>query len=423
MGISRFHIIFVAPAATIPRRPGAAFTSGVAQHALRAAEILAAADTRISFLLSRHDPHLSKPTLTHSQVFGRYPALLLHLPPDTPTIAATFEQAIGLLASETRREQLVLYHQSSATLPYAPAAQAAIVTHHIPFVRHVAQEAGWAAADAAFTSDGQPDPFAGTGTWDLLASQDRGLRILHEHPHIVCAEISTLQIRWLGRQGITYDRLIALPRPLASPPSGPTADLPVTLAPLVNEPGPIALTAVARLSQFKNVELFVQGCCLALENGVIRHAALIGGDPVDDERQRLAALVPTHLRERFTFCARVSHQTLVGDIFGPLAGRAVFVCSSWFDLVPYTALEAARAGLCVLVPDLPTVGARDDLPSRYRFHPTPQGLTHRLQTVQADRHGIPAFAPTAALIRRATADEAFLAAFTALCDHARSVCC
>jgi glycosyltransferase involved in cell wall biosynthesis len=279
----------------------------------------------------------------------------------------------------------------------------AVVTHHGPFVADVVESIGPELAARAFE-------------WDhakiehLAAVQRAGLDVVRANKRIICAEISPIQMRRLCREGVAHERVMAIAQPVECPVT--TAALPGALQAALAPAGPIAVTAVSRLDQFKNVELFVRGCIAALQRGHLAAALVVGGFPTDPERDRLAALVPESLHDRVYFHPRISHESLAGDLFYRIAGRGVFVCSSRFDLVPYTVLEAARTGLCTIVPDLPSVGAREYLPEPFRFPATPRGLAEALERIGPM---MTTFAPVAAAIRRATGDAAFLAGFRKAC--------
>ncbi|MEV8597796.1 hypothetical protein [Streptomyces sp. NPDC052012] len=394
----------------VPDEPDAPFLYGVVQHALRAADILQRGGGQAAFVLYRRRDELSRPRLSRTRVLGRHPAVTVefHYGMAEADVTDAFRAAIGQAVEARRETSPVAYYQTSAVLPYAPPEFDSLVTHHSPFVGHVAEAIGWPAARLAFD-------------WDhakarhLHDVQQRGLDVVRRREAVVCAEISPLQVRRLRAEGIPAGRVTALAQPLDG--ALGRAPLPAELGALREESGLVAVTAVSRLDHFKNVELFVDGCRVAIENGHLGRAVVIGGFPQDAERERLRARLPRELREAFVFTPRMSRDTLVGRVFPSLAGNGVFVCSSRFDLVPYTALEATRSGLCTLAPALAGVGVQEMLPEAYRFQATPAGLADCLKRLAHDPSGIRDFAATSAGIRRATSDEAFLAGFRDACGR------
>lgn len=394
----------------IPERRDSPYIYGVVQHALRAADILSAHGARVSFILYERVDGIGAPKLRCHEILGQFPAVTVsfHFDMEAETLTRAFREAVCTVSGRRSDSSPLVYYQTSAVLPFAPIEFDCVVTHHSPFVLHVADVIGWPLTHKAFE-------------WDhakvehLLHVQEEGLAIVRARDRIICAEISPLQVQWLQAEGVPPERIVALAQPLACPLQ--PASLPAALVELLGTSGLIAVTAVSRLDDFKNVELFVRGSCLALENGDLARAAVIGGFPRDVERERLRALVPSRFRETFLFEPRISHAALAGHLFHDLAGRAVFVCSSRFDLVPYTALEAARAGLCTVVADVQSVGARAYLPERYRFRPTPEELAACLKRFRHEPTELGGFERTGLQIRRATSDEAFLSGFHNVCTR------
>ncbi|MFH8838074.1 glycosyltransferase [Streptomyces sp. NPDC017868] len=394
----------------LPQGRHAPYLYGVVQHAVRAADILHLNGGRVAFVLYRRRDGLRRPRVRPLHVFGRYPAVSLefHYGMTDAELTDAFRTAIRAAGGEEGEPSPVVYYQTSAVLPYAPPEFDSLITHHSPFVTHVAEAIGWPAAQQAFD-------------WDhakarhLQHVQQRGLDVVRRRERLLCAEISPLQVRRLRAEGVPAGRVTALAQPLDG--AVGRARLPEELAGLPLSSGLLAVTAVSRLDHFKNVELFVAGCRLAIENGDLARAVVIGGFPEDAERERLRASIPRELRERFVFTPRTGRDALVGRFFPSLAGKAVFVCSSRFDLVPYTALEAARSGLCTVVADVGSVGVQEMLPEQYRFQATPAGLADCLKRLAHDPSGIRDFSGTSAEIRHATSDGAFLSGFRELCGR------
>ncbi|MEX5712363.1 hypothetical protein AB1484_29810 [Parafrankia sp. FMc6] len=411
-------LVLVLDASFIPANRDLPYVNGIAAHAIHCADIIAASGVRVSFILHSYTEGITAPAVRETRILDQYPAVVVEFDVDIPTepVARAFECALNIVAAPTRTEFPMVYHQSLTMIPFTSIDSRAIVTNHTPFVRHVADWASWTMARRTFTPDAAT-PLGPRKFEDLLDAEDRGLAALREREYIMCAEISALQVSWLRSQGIHPRRISEIPRPLELPAVNDVDTPPQPLQGLLATADVTAVTAVSQLNHFKNVELFVLGCCLALDSGDIDFAVMVGGPERDTERERIRQLVPGHLKDVFAFFPRLGHQALVRDLFRGLAGRGIFVCSSRFDLVPYTALEAARAGLCTIVADLPTVGARESVPDRYRFRPTPAGLAACLRRVAVEEDGISDFSPIAAAIRQETADDTFLTAFDNLCSR------
>ena len=407
-------VVIVMNARFVPRTRDGPYLYGVVQHAIRVADVLTGAGICVGFVLYERVAGLAMPSRRTTTILRTYPAVVVRFDfaMTEDSVQDAFEQAVSVLerrpAWRADGRPALLYFQTSAVLPFAPPGRAVTVTHHAPFVAQVTDVLGAATASEAFDWD---HPKFG----HLARSQAAGLDYLAAHPDALCLEISAIQERFLQAAGIRARRIRRLPQPLegfGEPEStSPDEDQPIWSD--LPAHGLIAMTAVARFDAFKHVELFVDGCVEALAEGSIRHALIVGGPPADRRRDDLAERIPPEFRSSFVIVPRLSRSALVGRVFRRLAGRGVFVCTSRFDLVPYTALESSSAGLCTLVPDSETVGAIEYLPPAYRFTPTPAGLAHALAELTESPGKLAAFAATAEAVRRVTSDGTFQAAFVA----------
>lgn len=403
--------IIVLNARFVPSTRSAPYLYGVVQHAIRTADVLAKLEVPVGFLLYERQPGTELPELREHAVLD-YPAIVVRFDFGIahPAMATAFRAAVEMLEKRRRssvrdRRGSQLYFQTSAVLPFAPRACAIAVTHHAPFVDQVTAAIGPHAARAAFDWD---HPKAD----HLARTQAAGIEFVASHSDVRCLEISPIQERYLAAHRIDDRRIRALAQPLEDDATtdGRHSDV-ARAAEILPENGFVALTAVSRFDGFKRVELFVEGAAQAVAARAVEHVVVIGGEPVDERRESLMSMIPISIRPAFTFLPRVPHSLLVRGLFPSLAGRGVFVCSSRFDLVPYTVLEAARVGLCTIVPDIDTVGSSAYLPPNYRYAPTSSDLTALLSRLARDGRTLRAFASVGESIARGTSDEAFLETF------------
>ncbi|GAA4232449.1 hypothetical protein GCM10022254_32340 [Actinomadura meridiana] len=162
----------------------------------------------------------------------------------------------------------------------------------------------------------------------------------------------------------------------------------------------------------------IEGTRIAVESGDLDGVIVIGGSTDDPDRQRLRSSLPAELAKSYLFLEKLPRQLLVNGLFPYLVSNTtatIFVCSSRYDLVPYTVLEAARSGLCTIVPSGGLVGASEYLPTEYQFRPTPSGLASRISALTSDDDLSLNFRPVAESIHRDTGDDAFMKAFFAHC--------
>lgn len=400
------NIIILVNHRFIPTSSSAPYPYGVTQHVLHIAELLRANGTCVGFLLYLRDEEARNVTVSSEHVLERYPASRLTFSSNAPPteLRVGVQQALSVVADALPggRSTPLLYMQTSFLLPHVPQSVDVLLTHHSPFVSNVRNAIGSADANRAFDWDHPKADF-------LARTQAEALAVLRRRDNAQCAEISQLQVAYLLAAGVPSARVHRLPPPVAG--RAARGRLPAALRAALrvcDTRAPIALTAVARFDLFKNIELFLEGCYRALSEGTIGHAVVIGGAAKDAERERLTNSIPTNLRGSVTFIPRLPHAQLVGQVFPKLAGRAVFVCTSRFDLVPYTALEAARAGVWTVVPNHGRVGAAEYLPQQFRFDPHADGVAAMLRTLLDDPLTPDHFRHASARIRRLTSDTSAL---------------
>nr|BBH87420.1 hypothetical protein KTC_21710 [Thermosporothrix sp. COM3] len=411
-------IIIIVNARFIPQERNSTYIYGVVQHVLRCADVLKQGGVNVGFLLYKRDEDLAEPLLEPGTVVQTFPAMTLHFHfgMEPNAVKAVFRSAIHHITESwgqgATRDPL-LYYQTSALLPYAPTDHLIAITHHSPFVEQVARSIGTEAAWKAFNWD---HPKAE----HLLRTQNQALEIIASRDNIHCLEISILQQQFLREYGIAERQIHRIPQPVGSDESEPEP-LPPLLASALQDraarSGLVAVTVVSRFDYFKNIELYIDGCCLALQNRALQQVLVIGGFADDEIRTQLQSRIPAELASAFLFIPRMERGVLTGALFPELANQAVFACTSRFDLVPYTALEAARAGLCTIVPDHGRVGAAEYIPDHYQFSDSPAGLATLLTKLASHPGYLEQFQQTAAKIRQATSDEAFFDSFVEICSR------
>jgi hypothetical protein len=107
-------------------------------------------------------------------------------------------------------------------------------------------------------------------------------------------------------------------------------------------------------------------------------------------------------------------------MFAALETRGIFVCSSRFDVVPYTALEALRSGLMTVAPRSSFVGVAEYLPAKYCYEASPEGLGTLLKEHARTRNsGDSDFVELVRSVRHLTSDESFVGKFLVAFEIAR----
>ncbi|WP_413798163.1 glycosyltransferase [Streptomyces iranensis] len=299
-----------------------------------------------------------------------YAEVTFHTETPTPTMRTTFAEAVARLGEgRGSHTPLVLYHQSSYTLPFTPDGVLCAVTHHAPFVEDVARNIG---ADHCVTAFG-----GGRAKVDaLLGSQERGMDWLRDRPHVRVLEFSTLQTGCLSRQGVSAGQCSVLPPPLLSHVASPEPDAP---RPLVSWMGRAAgrtllISTAARADGFKNLDAVIEAYRVIEGRG--DRAALYlacGSSQGSREVEELREHVPRHLRRHCVIGPRLPHSSML-SAFRSLAGRGVFLFTSRYETLGFTPLEAMSQGLVVAVPAPPIpIGMRDYVPAEFLYSPPTGG--------------------------------------------------
>jgi glycosyltransferase involved in cell wall biosynthesis len=367
----------------VPRGPNGPFPYGGAYFVAEVARELAALGAFSGFLLYQRDESLADPILDEESLWG-WPVYRLRFhfghPPEriSSLIAGSVRKATARLGANRPNRRVICYHQTGALLPYAGDAPA-IVTHHGPFVRDVVGLLGRDMAVAAFGG--------GTSKLDALQHlQDDGVQRLVQARSVRALEISSVQAHSLLEAGVPGHRLTnaaPLVRVAEHAPHRPPAAVANFLA---EHPGRrIFLTAVARLDAFKNVELLVDAIANLSADDQPVVGIIIGGPKADDAgRQRLMQRIPPDLRHGFLILPRLDRDDL-HSAFRATREAGLFVCTSRFETLGITGLEAMCCGLPVAVTDLPRwIGLADYVPREFRFEPTISSLTDFLASMTSN---------------------------------------
>jgi hypothetical protein len=113
----------------------------------------------------------------------------------------------------------------------------------------------------------------------------------------------------------------------------------------------------------------------------LRVSLFVGAEDEDLARARLVALASSTLKPLIFVSRRLPHSELMRT-FSEGGSRMVFVCSSVYETMCITALEAALSGLTTLVPNNEArIGVLDYIPASSRFIGTEEGLFQRLLTL------------------------------------------
>jgi hypothetical protein len=110
---------------------------------------------------------------------------------------------------------------------------------------------------------------------------------------------------------------------------------------------------------------------------------LVAGDDEDENhrREELLTRVPNELRSEFMIIPKLSKDSLYA-LFDEVNDSGIFVCTSRYETLGITPLEAGLSGVPTVIVDSPTVEASAYYPKEYRFEGSIAGLTDLVQGFQ-----------------------------------------
>ncbi|MBJ3592569.1 glycosyltransferase [Salmonella enterica subsp. enterica serovar Saintpaul] len=141
------------------------------------------------------------------------------------------------------------------------------------------------------------------------------------------------------------------------------------------------MTAVARLDYFKNVEMFLQASVkLAETNQSIKILIIGDNQDYDERRENMHNMIPLALKDRCIIHPKLSPIEL-SSVFTALKKRGVFVCTSRYETLGITPLEAAISGIYTLMPALDSVEASLYFKDEDRFYYDTTELVIKLKRI------------------------------------------
>ncbi|AJE80962.1 hypothetical protein SLNWT_0586 [Streptomyces albus] len=368
-----------------PRSRGAAARVGATSFALEAAACLEEAGVFSGVILYKRQEGQRTPTL-HPVTRNGMPCVEMRFNFSMPTgeLCRALRRAAEELthrAAATATGPPMLYYQTDTLLRYHPRDLPACVTHHGPFFDDFADR---------FSTQ---DTFQAFGSAEkalhLMRQQERGLLELVAARHIFVMQHSRMQRDYLVGQGMDPARMREVSPPIR-PEKVPSVRPPTGILRFIESAPLLLCTAVARLDYFKNLDLLISAATELMERGLPVKVLLIGGDECDDVlRKSLVREVPAHHADRFLLTPRLTKGELYA-VFRTARRTSVFVCTSRYETLGITPLEAALSGLSTVVPDSRPVEAARFFPADARYEPTANGLVkliERIASVDLFRRG------------------------------------
>ncbi|KAK6614207.1 hypothetical protein H4I96_00528 [Botrytis cinerea] len=250
----------------------------------------------------------------------------------------------------------MLYYQTDTLLRYHPKRLPYCVTHHGPFYDDFTRHFTKGLAAVAYGSENKAS--------HLAVTQEEGLRYLKASDRAYVLQHSKKQGDYLIERA-NIEQLVSF--------SSSERNL--------------IFTAVARLDYFKNIELLVDSAVSLLDRGKLVRLLIVGGEGTSDTASaRLIARVPQKHSAHVKITPKIPKDDMYA-LFDYVRTHGIFVCTSRYETLGITPLEAALSGVATVMPDCDLVEASRYFPSSFRFEPTVTGLSHVLERFLQDESG------------------------------------
>lgn len=237
---------------------------------------------------------------------------------------------------------------------------------HGPFVRDFIDNFSLHCAYEAFETKEK--------TEHLMKHQEEGLKFLLSKKNAFVFQHSMLQRNYLVKNGIKEELIKEIAPPIVLKNNGGGLRKDIEQFVKQNNKELLLFSAVARIDFFKNLELLINSAKNLLERGIPVKILISGGSGSEQrKREELNNLIPIEIRSSFKISERLSQGELY-SLFNAVKHKSIFVCTSRYETLGITPLEAALSGICTIIPDSPLVEASRFFPDEYKFKPDVQSL-------------------------------------------------
>jgi glycosyltransferase involved in cell wall biosynthesis len=343
-----------------------AFRPGATSFAMNVVRSLRQHGLLLGLVLHRRNESIAAPVLEERLMHGlRTITLDYHAAMGAPRIRAALQQALSRLTGN--RPRSIVFHHNDTLLPYQPAGLPSCVTRPDGAVDHLA------AVDA------------GAQKVHLARERDDAAAPLGSIDSAVALQRSALQLDGVPQERAAEPPLVkSVCLPLLCPQVRTGRLQPALLRFLDADPAALVLVSdVARIDEFRSLDLIVGAAVELMQGGTSLRVIVTGGDAADaSERRSLRQSIPAPLRHRFLITRRLDRSTTLA-LFRAIRGRGLFVCTSRYETLGASALEAALAGVCTLSPDVGCVEYSRFFPTEVRYHYSVPGLARKIEALRA----------------------------------------
>ncbi|WP_181150221.1 glycosyltransferase [Photorhabdus hindustanensis] len=149
----------------------------------------------------------------------------------------------------------------------------------------------------------------------------------------------------------------------------------------INKNELLLFTAAARLDYFKNIELLINSAVDLLGKGIPVKVFIAGDEESKNTRRnKLISMVPPRYQSQFFISHKLSQKELF-SVFNSIKNKSIFVCTSRYETLGITPLEAALNGVFTILPNLNLIEAASYFSSEYKFTYNIDSLTEKIISI------------------------------------------
>ncbi|EKY3920622.1 glycosyltransferase family 4 protein [Enterobacter hormaechei] len=296
----------------------------------------------------------------------------------TDMLTEILRNAFSIFAERLEKpyDKFIVYYQTDTLLSFHPIEIPYCVTHHGPFIEDFVHHYSYKEASYAFGGNDKVN--------HLFKQQNKGISVLKNGNGFAILH-SSIQKNYLSNKGISQEKCLKITPPVNLPTHTISDDINIQtihdFMGKITADDIILLTAVARLDYFKNIEMFLKASVKLAETNQ-RIKILIIGDNQDYEerREKMHNMIPLAIKDRFIIYPKLS-PTKLNSVFTALKKKGIFVCTSRYETLGITPLEAALSGIYTLMPALDSVEASLYFKDEDRFYYDTTELVVKLKSI------------------------------------------
>ncbi|OTA18112.1 glycosyl transferase [Xenorhabdus vietnamensis] len=352
------------------------FKVGATSFTLKMANYFIKQQVFAGFILYKRDESLLVPKIEQLEINEiKYIKIFFNFSMNSEDIREALAKSLSFLSiNNNQKYNIFAYYQTDTILSYHPSNIPCGVTHHGPFVEDFQRNYSQEEAYQAFENKDK--------AVHLYKQQSIGINTLIDKGYFVIQH-SKLQGDYLVSKGVHREKIKQVNPPMFSSENNECSSLNSNISNFLNtnKDEILLFTAVARLDYFKNIEFLINSSINLLEKGIPTKILILGDEEKQGHRRDiLNFMIPVEYRKHFLISHKLSHKKLF-RIFNEIKRKAIFVCTSRYETLGITPLEAALNGIYTIVPNLSSVEASTYFSPEDKFNYDIASLTKKIISI------------------------------------------